>query len=119
MEFVVLGVIGVLFSAGVYLLLDRTLLRVVIGVGLMSNAVNLLLLASSGLGTGMPPIIDSHGHRHGALPGFVDPLPQALILTAIVIGFGVSALLLTIAYRTYQTYGTDDLAELHGRLNDE
>jgi multicomponent Na+:H+ antiporter subunit C len=113
MEIAVLSVIAVLFATGTYLLLDRTLLRVVIGLGLLSNGANLLLLASSGLGGYQAPIL-----RDAASP-VVDPLPQALILTAIVIGFGVTALLLTISYRTYQGYRSDNLEDLHGRLGDE
>ena len=75
----------------------------------------MFLLASSGLGPGLPPIL-GHG-EHG--PPVVDPLPQALILTAIVISFGVTALLLTMAFRTYQRVGSADLGELDGILNDE
>jgi multicomponent Na+:H+ antiporter subunit C len=89
------------------------LLRVVIGLGLLSNGTNLFILASGGLGAGGAPII------HSAHAQSVDPLPQALILTAIVIGFGVTALLLTLSFRTYQAYRSDDLGDLHGRLDDE
>ncbi len=113
MEVPVLATVAVLLTAGLYLLLDRTLLRVVIGVGLIGNGVNLLLLATGGLTPGSAPILD------GSTGAVVDPLPQALILTAIVIGFGILALLLTLAYRVYESEGTDDLAELHGRLPDE
>lgn len=113
MAILALLVAGVFLSAGFYLLLDRTLLRVVIGLGLLSNGTNLLLLASAGQPQGQPPIVAAGG---GAV---VDPLPQALILTAIVIGFGVTALLLTLSYRTFQSYGSDDLEDLHGRLADE
>ncbi len=116
MDVPILLVIAVTLTCGMYMVLERTLLRVVIGLGLMSNGVNLMLLASGGLGAGTAPIL--HGQRdYGASP--VDPLPQALILTAIVIGFGVTALLLTLAYRTYQSVGSDDLGELDGKLTDE
>ncbi len=105
--------VAVLFAAGAYLVLDRTLLRVVIGLGLLSNGANLMLLTTAGLEEGKPPIlVDGVGR-------VVDPLPQALILTAIVIAFGVTALLLTLAYKTFQATGSDDLAELHGVLDDE
>lgn len=116
MEFVILAVVASLFVSGVYLVLDRTLLRVVLGLGLLSNGTNLFLLASGGLRPGAPPIL---GHSDHASPAIVDPLPQALILTAIVISFGVTALLLTIAFRTYQRVGSDDLGELDGIMNDE
>lgn len=116
MEFIVLAVVASLFVSGIYLVLDRTLLRVVLGLGLLSNGTNLFLLASGGLEPGAPPILGHAGH---VAPAVVDPLPQALILTAIVISFGVTALLLTMAFRTYQRVGSDDLGELDGILNDE
>jgi len=116
MEFVILPVIASLFISGIYLVLDRTLLRVVLGLGLLSNGTNLFLLASGGLEPGLPPILGGHDQAAVAV---VDPLPQALILTAIVISFGVTALLLTVSYRTYERVGSDDLAELDGVLNDE
>jgi len=112
-EALVLLVIATLLTAGLYLTLDRTLLRVVVGLGLVSNGVNLLLLSTGGLQQGAAPIISAADQT------VVDPLPQALILTAIVIAFGVTALLLTLSYRTYQSQRTDDLADLHGRLDDE
>ena len=120
MEYVTLAVVASFYTAGVYLVLDRTFLRAVLGLGLLSNGTNLLLLATTGLEAGAPPILGSHG-GHGAAPAaaVVDPLPQALILTAIVIAFGVTALLLTLSYRTYQRAGSDDLGELSGILHDE
>jgi multicomponent Na+:H+ antiporter subunit C len=115
-EFVILAVVAALFISGIYLVLDRTLLRVVLGLGLLSNGTNLFLLASGGLEPGLPPILGAQDRVDAAV---ADALPQALILTAIVISFGVTALLLTISYRTYQRVGSDDLAELDGILNDE
>lgn len=113
MELLLLPLIAVIMASGVYLVLDRTLLRVVIGLGLISNATNLALMVTSGLEAGAAPIVSD------APKLLVDPLPQALILTAIVIGFGVTALLLALSYRTYQVAASDDLGELHGRLDDE
>lgn len=109
----VLLLVALLFTCGLYLMLDRTLLRVVIGLGLLSNGVNLMLLATGGLAPSFPPILET-----GNTP-VTDALPQALILTAIVIGLGVTALALTIASATYRDRGTDDLNEMHGRLHDE
>ena len=114
MDVPILLTIAVTLTCGMYLVLERALLRVVIGLGLISNAINLLLLAAGGLEAGSPPILETHA---SAPP--VDPLPQALILTAIVIGFGVTAILLTLAYRTFESSGSDDLGDLDGRLNDE
>lgn len=89
-------VIGVLYAAGVYLLLDRSLTRVVLGFVLLGNATNVLLLSTSGP-SGAPPIVGE-----AAPEEMSDPLPQALILTAIVITFGVTAFLLAIVYRSWR-----------------
>ena len=112
-EIPILLLVGALLSTGVYLVLDRTLLRVVIGLGLLSNGTHLLLLSTGGLEAGAAPLISD------PMSTVVDPLPQALILTAIVISFGVTALLLTISYGVHEQYRSDDLRELHGRLDDE
>ncbi len=89
-------VIGALYAAGVYLLLDRSLTRVLLGVLLLGNATNLLLLSSGGP-SGAAPIL---GYAEPEDMG--DPMPQALILTAIVITFGISAFLLAIIYRSWR-----------------
>lgn len=94
--------IGVLISAGVFLLLSRTVVRVVLGLAFIGYGVNLAILTVAGLDQKSPPLL--------TLPGpYVDPLPQALILTAIVIGFATTALLLTVALRAYQVAGHDDV----------
>ncbi|MBO8141943.1 MAG: Na(+)/H(+) antiporter subunit C [Firmicutes bacterium] len=112
MELAAIIAIGVLFGSGIYLLLKPRLLRVVFGSALISHAVNLLLLTSGRLKRGGAPLV-------GDVPAPVtDPLPQALILTAIVIGLGTTALILVLAYRIYQEKGTDDLRQLRG-LEDE
>lgn len=95
-------VVGVLYAAGTYLLLQRTLTRIVIGLALMGHGANVLLLAAAG-GPGAPPLI---GDAPPPEP-FTDPLPQALALTAIVITFGVSAFLLALAYRSRSLTGND------------
>jgi multicomponent Na+:H+ antiporter subunit C len=99
--------IGVLFATGTYLVLRRSLLKVVIGFSLISHGTNLLLLTTGKLKRGDVPILGQ-----GAQGSYVDPLPQALILTAIVISFGVTAFMLALVYRTYQSLGTDDLDRL-------
>ncbi len=119
MEALALIVVAVFLSGGVYLLLDRTLLRVVIGLALLSNGTNLLLMTSSGLRGLRAPLLAGDAAALAGTTAFSDPLPQALVLTAIVIGFGVTALLVVLAYRTYQANGSDDLGRLHGVLTDE
>jgi multicomponent Na+:H+ antiporter subunit C len=97
--------VGVLFGCGVFLLLKPDLFRIVVGIVLVANAANLALM-SSGLGRGQSPI-------RPLGPGAVsDPLVQAMTITAVVIGFGVTALLLSLAYRIYVSSHTVDLDEL-------
>ncbi|HUF83796.1 MAG TPA: NADH-quinone oxidoreductase subunit K, partial [Acidimicrobiia bacterium] len=86
-------VVGALVGVGVYLILQRTLTRIVIGFALLSHGANLLLLAAGGR-AGEAPLV-GRGPPHG----FSDPLPQAMALTAIVITFGLTAFLLALAFR--------------------
>ena len=97
--------IGVLFGAGAFLLLKTDLFRIVVGIVLVSNAANLTIM-SSGLGRGESPIAP----EDGALVS--DPLVQAMTITAVVIGFAVTALLLSLAYRVYISTRSVDLDEL-------
>jgi multicomponent Na+:H+ antiporter subunit C len=101
---------GVLFTASFYLLLRRNLLRFVIGLIMLSNAVNLLLFAMGRLEPANPPVIPHDAH----VPPepYANPLPQALILTAIVISFGLLAFTLVLVYRNYHTTGTLDVDAL-------
>ena len=98
--------IGALFAIGTYLLMQRTLTRVVIGLGLMSHGANLLLLLAGGR-AGRAPFVGDEG----APPDAADPLPQALALTAIVITFGLTAFLLALAYRSWQHTHDDDVQD--------
>ena len=91
------------------MLLRRSIVKLIIGIILLSNATNLLIFVSAGL-TLAKPAFTSDAE---ALPAQVsDPLPQALILTAIVIGFGIVAFTLALKYKFYEVTGTDDLDEL-------
>lgn len=114
MELYAIITVGVLTATGVYMMLQRSLLRVVLGSALVSEAVHLLLLTSGRLKRGGAPLVATVGEQ---LP-VTDPLPQAMILTAIVIGFGTTALVLVLAYRTYQAQGSDDLDLLRGIDNE-
>jgi multicomponent Na+:H+ antiporter subunit C len=96
---------GVLFATGTYLLLQKLLSRIIVGLGLIAHAANLVLLGSGG-SPGRPPLID------GSDPAtFSDPLEQALVLTAIVITFGVTAFLLALAFRSWSERGTDEVED--------
>ncbi len=102
-------VVGVLYAVGIYLMMDRNMIRLILGLSLLSHAANLLIFTSARVGRGPPPIVGADG----SLPaGSADPLPQALILTAIVIGFGVLAFAMTLVYRCYETVGSEDLDRL-------
>lgn len=102
MSIVTLAVASALMGIGAYLILQRLLSRVVIGLALLSHGVNILILVSGGPG-GRPPVL-----LDGVDPATVaDPLPQALVLTAIVITFGVTAFLLALALRSWLLTGTD------------
>lgn len=90
---------------GVYLLLERSLTRVLVGVVVMSNGVNLCILLSGGA-AGRAPIVDRSDPRPMS-----DPLPQALMLTAIVITLATAAFLLAMAYRSWQLSGHDDVKD--------
>ena len=104
--------IGVLYTVGTYLLLQRTLTRVVIGLGLLAHGANLLLLQAGGP-AGAPPFAakDGSAGTAGVVGGTADPLPQAMVLTAIVIAFGVSAFLLALAYRSWALTGEDEVQD--------
>jgi multicomponent Na+:H+ antiporter subunit C len=93
-----------LFAIGTYLLLQRKLSRIIIGLGLLTHGANLLLITAGRRGD--PPIIGS-----GDTATFADPLPQALALTAIVITFGVTTLLLGLAYRSWMLTDDDEVQD--------
>ncbi|MFB6172702.1 MAG: sodium:proton antiporter [Haloarculaceae archaeon] len=100
-------VLGFLFAVGTFLVLRRDVVRVVWGVTVISQAANLYLVTMGGV-SGSAPIVG-----HGADPaGVTDPLVQALVLTAIVIGFGTTAFALVLTYRVYQEHGTIDTRDL-------
>jgi multicomponent Na+:H+ antiporter subunit C len=99
--------VAVYFAAAVYLLLSRYIIRMLLGVALLGNGVNLLIFVCGRLTREVPPII-AVGDWVPAT-AIANPLPQALILTAIVISFSFFAFLLVLAYRSYQDLGTDDI----------
>ncbi len=101
---------GIFFAAGIYFLLRRSLLKLLFGVLFLSHAVNLILFFSAGLYKAKPAII-SEGAQQLSFP-YADPLSQALILTAIVIGFGMQAFFIVLIYRVYKSIGTDDVDKI-------
>ena len=100
-------VVGGLFAAGFFLLLQRSLMRMLLGFMVLGHGTNLLLLVAGGRG-GEPPIVSG---EKTSVARFADPLPQAMALTAIVITFGVTTLLLTLTYRSWQLSGHDEVRD--------
>lgn len=109
MELLISILVGVLVACGTYMLLSRKLLRIVLGTSLLSHGTLLFLMTSGELQRGSAPILG------GFFKIYVDPIPQVLLLTAIVINFAVTAFCLVLAYRTYQATGTDDIDQLLGK----
>ena len=103
-------VAGVLFAAAIYLMLRRSVLKLALGLSLLANAANLVIFVAAGLTRGEPPLIQEGATTPPA--GAADPLPQAMVLTAIVIGFSVLAFTLTLMHRVYQEGGSDDVDDL-------
>jgi multicomponent Na+:H+ antiporter subunit C len=101
---------GVLYACGIYLMLRRRLAQLIIGLGLLSNGTNLLIFTAGGLTRARPPVVPE-GATVLEHP-YADPVPQALVLTAIVIGFGLLAFLLVLAHRVHATVGTDDVDDV-------
>lgn len=104
MEILIAIIVGVLVAASVYLMLARNVLRFLFGLVLISNAANLTIFASGRLTPEAPPLIPDGAYA--PVGEVANALPQALVLTAIVIGFGLFAFALTLVYRSYQSLGT-------------
>ena len=103
MEFLIASAVGVLTAAGIYLVLRGQSFPIIIGLAFLSYAVNLFLFSMGRLTINHPPIIDPNA------PAYADPLPQALVLTAIVISFGMTALSVVLALRSFLETGSDDV----------
>ena len=104
MTFVLAATAAALFAIGTYLVLQRKLSRIIIGLGLLTHGANVLLITAGRRGD--PPIVGT-----GDAASFADPLPQALVLTAIVITFAVTALLLAMAYRSWMLTRDDEVED--------
>jgi multicomponent Na+:H+ antiporter subunit C len=110
MEAVFSVLVALFFGVGIYLILSRHVIRIVLGIALFGNAVNLLIFTSGRISRDGVPIVPA---GLDLLPGPAsNPLPQALILTAIVISFSFFAFVLVLAYRAYQEIGVDDTMDM-------
>lgn len=107
MEILMSVLIGVLMAASVWLMLSRNLVRFLFGLVLISNVANLIIFTVGGLTEGAPPLIVDDGPAN-----YANSLPQALVLTAIVIGFGLVSFTLILALRAYQALGTVNVDEM-------
>ena len=109
MDYAVAALVGVFLTAAIYLLLSRSVIRMLLGLALLGNGVNLLIFVAGRLTRVAPPIA-----AEGSVAPMLgaNPLPQALILTAIVIGFAMFSFLLVLAYRAYQTLEADDTNQM-------
>ena len=106
MELLLAIVAGVLYATGLYLMLRRRLAQIIVGLGLLANGSNVLIFTAAGVTRGNSPVLPADGV---ATAPFADPVPQSLILTAIVIGFGVLAFSLVLAHRVHESAASDDI----------
>lgn len=104
--------VGILFAIGIYLILTKSLLRIILGTSILGHGVNLLIITMGGLKRGGPPLLGIKNLT------YADSLPQALLLTAIVINFATTALFLVLSYRAYKVLGTDDTEQMRGIENE-
>lgn len=109
MEIIMIFVSGILTAISVYLVLSKSLIRIVMGTTLLTHAANLFLITMGG----PVPIYEAN------VKSYVDPIPQALILTAIVIAFATTAFFLVLAFRTYKELGTDNVESMKGVPEDD
>jgi len=113
MEILIAVLIGALFAGGIYCLLRRSLMKVVIGIMLLSQGANLLVFAVGRLNPVTPAFSISESDSGVAPVGYADPLPQALVLTAIVIGFGLVIFTIALLLRAYDAVGSDDMNQFN------
>ncbi|SIT72047.1 multisubunit sodium/proton antiporter, MrpC subunit [Ectothiorhodosinus mongolicus] len=110
METLMALVVGGLFASAIYMMLRRSIVKLVIGLVLLSNGANLLIFTQAGMLRGSPPLIPlGQMQPEGVV---ADPLAQALILTAIVIGFGVLAFAVVLIHRAYEVVQADDMDQM-------
>lgn len=111
MEILLAIIVGLLYATGIYMMLRRSLVKLIIGLILLGNGANLLIFLIGGLVKGNPPIIAAEAHKMEGL--YADPVPQALILTAIVISFGLQAFAIVLLKRAWAVVKTDDLDQMN------
>lgn len=116
MELVLIILIGILYATGIFLILRRSMVKLLLGITLMGNGTNILIFLLGNIVKGNPPIIAQDLKVFQDI--YADPVPQALILTAIVISFGLTSFAIVLLKRVYAMLDTDDLDDLN-TPNDE
>jgi multicomponent Na+:H+ antiporter subunit C len=111
MELLLAITIGILYASGIYMILRRSLVKLILGLILLGNGANILIFLLGRITKGRPPIIGEGSKIFTEI--YADPVPQALILTAIVISFGLQAFAIVLVKRVYKVVGTDDLDEIN------
>ncbi len=111
METLLAFVVGGLFAAGLYMMMRRSIVKLVLGLVLLGHGANLLIFTAGRLTQGRPPLIEEG--QYVLEQPYADPLPQALILTAIVIGLGVQAFAIVLLKRAYQAVQSDDMDNMN------
>lgn len=111
MEIVLAIMIGFLYAAGIYMILRRSLVKLILGIIILGNGANLLIFLLGRITKGSPPIIPEDMKVLSEV--YADPIPQALILTAIVISFGLQSFAIILIKRAYKVIKTDDLDEMN------
>jgi multicomponent Na+:H+ antiporter subunit C len=109
MEIILAILVGVLYTAGVYMILRRSILKFIIGIMFIGNATNLIVFLASGIVAGEPAFVDGAVQNTNNM---ADPLPQAFILTSIVISFGIVVFALALKLKFFELTGTEDLDKL-------
>ena len=109
MEVLLAILVGVLYTTGVYMILRRSILKFIIGIMFIGNATNLIVFLASGIVAGEPAFVEGIGQNASEM---ADPLPQAFVLTSIVISFGIVVFALALKLKFFELTGTDDLDQL-------
>lgn len=111
MELLLVIVLGLLYAAGVYLILRKSMVKMLLGIMLLGNGTNILIFVLGKITKGSPPVI---GEAHKVFQDlYADPIPQSLILTAIVISFGLTSFAIVLLKRVYALLDSDDLDDLN------
>lgn len=116
MEVLLALMVGILYAAGIYMMLRRSLVKLIIGIILLGNGANLLIFLLGRITKGAPPIIPENASIFAE--AYADPVPQALILTAIVISFGLQSFAIVLVKRAHTVVKTDDLDEMNATDED-